>query len=298
MIDDPSFMPVLVAGDRDLGERHLSRPLFGGRTGSPALAVGFASGNGEARRWLTVEDAVRRRLSVEGAEHIARQHLLSRESRPGWLTVRSVAGTWLERRGDDHVATDLIDGDLLRDAAKLLSAGEIAVAVPQRTAMIAAPAAQAALVAALAAEAQRAGRAPLSATVWLIRDGDIVGEWTAQQPAASRPAAQVEEQAAADDLPQPEAREGSAVFSLSCMTVEEVDDVARRCLDRHLPRLVRQEWFKGVVVLSVNGYMMPGTDANKVALQDLAEKLDETTSWKQLTTRSGKPVAIRIRLDA
>jgi hypothetical protein len=296
MIDDPSFMPVLVAGDRDLGDRHLSRPLLGGREGPPTLAVGFAAGSGEARRWLTVDDAVRRRLSVEGAEHIARQHLLSRDSRPGWLTLRSVAGTWLERRGDEHVATDLIDGDLLRDAAKLLSAGDIAVAVPQSSAMIAAPVAQAALVAALAAEAQRSGRSPLSAAVWLVRDGDVIGQWAPQQTAARQ--ASATEDAPADDLPSPEPREGSAVFSLSCMTVEEVDEVARRCLDRHIPRLVRQDWFKGVVILSVNGYMMPATDANKVALQELAEKLDETTSWKQLTTRNGKPVAIRIRLDA
>jgi hypothetical protein len=304
MIDDPSFMPVLVAGDRELGDRHLHRRLLPGVAAAADLVIGFAarSSGAEGRKWLTVDDAVKRRLSVEGAEHIARQHLLTRENRPGWLTVRSVAGSWLERRGDDHVAADLIDTDLMLDAHRLLGADELVIAVPTPGAMIAGPATAGALIAALAAmtasEAKRANRTVLSTAVLRVRAGEVVG-MAAAVSAAAAPGRVVEPTVEpADDLPQPDARDGSAVFNLSCMTVEEVEQIAKRCLDRYVSRLVKQDWFKGVIVMSVNGYMLPGTDANRVALQELAEKLDESTSWKQLTTRGGKSVAIRVRLDA
>jgi hypothetical protein len=299
MIDDPDFVPILVAGDRELGDHYLHRPLVPGIPAMADLRVGFAAGAGEAdRRWLTADEAMRRRLSVEGVEHIARQHLMSRANRPGWIVVRSVAGTWVERRGDDLVASDLVDGDFLNDVHRFLACDELALAVPTPGAMVAAPLALAGLVGALAGaatgEARRNGRPVLLAQVLRVKEGQILGVLSSTPATVTR---SVEGVAPADDLPQPEARDGSAVFSLSCATVEEVEDLGRRCIERHLSRLVKQDWFKGVIVLAINAYIFPVTDTNRVALQELGDKLDETTSWKQMTTRTGKPVAIRIRLN-
>jgi hypothetical protein len=304
MIDQPDFMPVLAPRRDD--QRLLTRPLVPGAGSaddrSIPLVVSFgtpATGTGDARL-LTVEDAVRRRLSVEGAEHIARRHLVDRAGRPGWTTLRSATGTWIERRGDDHVAADILDAELLQEAHRLLATNDLLAAVPARGVMLVAPLPLADLIGTLArlvhAEAQRTDRGALAPVLFAVRNGELLG---VHRPAGAPPARSAPVPApVADDVPSPEARDGSAVFGLNCLTVDEVEALARRCLDRHLPALVRQEWFKGVVIFSVNGYMMPGTDANKVALQELNEKLDESTSWKSLTTRGGKAVTVRLRLDA
>ncbi|GDY14798.1 hypothetical protein LBMAG53_36760 [Planctomycetota bacterium] len=289
MFDDSGFLPhLLVKGRDELGGR-LHRPLAA--TGDPLL-LGFTSkGLLGGIRAVTADDAQKRRLSLEGAEFLARKNLAGRANRPAWSVVKSLAGSWLERQGDHLVAADILDSELRADAHRRLGSDDLVVALPSRHVLLAAPASLAPVLAGLSAViAKTAEESALVADLWRLHAGDLGERLAVAASAAAEPAA--------EDHPLPEIRDGSATVPINATTVEEVEETAIAILKQHLPALCRQPEFAGVVVISVNGYLFPATDANKVALGELAEKLDDHAAWKDLTTTKGKAISVRLRLDA
>jgi hypothetical protein len=289
-----SFLPVLQ-NVTDLTNGALSRPLVPGG----AMRVAFAHRAGSGLAYLTSEEAGRRRLSIEGTEHLARQALIGRPGRPGWTTIRSAVGCWLERAGDAHTSADVLDRNLIADAEQALGSTDLAAIIPTRSFLAVAPPPLADLLAVIAARLHRAavdtGTDPLTPQVLHVQDGEIVGVVDA---APTISVAQAPAAAPEGDGTQPIQDNGTARFQINAGSVDEVGTMAEAILATWLPRLVREDWFKGLVVIVCNGYLLAPTDENREAMSELADRLSDQGAWKSLTARNGKTVTVRLRVDA
>ena len=175
------IFPLLVRSENFDTAANVSWPLT--KSDEPDIPlVAFVRDDEQGQRKFVTWAAVKKKgHTVRDVEAVARKSLLNRTQRPGWEPLNIPFGqgevTVLVRRGDEFIAGDILDKELLKNAETYFSSQQLFVGLPTQAFMIAADDGVYIhdLVIQTMEQARAQGQEPLTARIFCTEAGEVTG---------------------------------------------------------------------------------------------------------------------------